>query len=76
MNEQIPEKKKTVLGLYVNSAEAYDKWRAAPDEVKVLDVRTPEEFIFVGHPGGPGIHSPAQERGRFRTAAIYAFRFG
>ena len=50
MNEQIPEKKQTVLGLYVTSAEAYEKWRAAPDEVKVLDVRTPEEFLFVGHP--------------------------
>ena len=50
MNEQIPEKKQTVLGLYVTSAEAYEKWRAAPDEVKLLDVRTPEEFIFVGHP--------------------------
>ena len=50
MNEQIPEEKQTVLGLYVTSAEAYEKWRAAPDEVKVLDVRTPEEFLFVGHP--------------------------
>jgi rhodanese-related sulfurtransferase len=50
MNEQIPESKQTVLGLYVTSAEAYEKWKAAPDKVKVLDVRTPEEFIFVGHP--------------------------
>jgi len=50
MNGQIPKKKQTVLGLYVTSAEAYDKWQAAPDKVKLLDVRTPEEFIFVGHP--------------------------
>ena len=50
MNEQIPEAKQTVLGLYVTSAEAYEKWRAAPDEVNLLDVRTPEEFFFVGHP--------------------------
>jgi rhodanese-related sulfurtransferase len=50
MTGQIPEDKQTVLGFYVNSAEAYDKWRAAPDKVKLLDVRTPEEFIFVGHP--------------------------
>lgn len=50
MDEQIPKKKQTVLGLYVTSAEAYEKWRAAPDEVKLLDVRTPEEFLFVGHP--------------------------
>ncbi len=50
MNEQIPEKKQTVLGLYVTAAEAYEKWQAAPDKVKLLDVRTPEEFLFVGHP--------------------------
>lgn len=50
MNAQISEAKQTVLGLYVTAAQAYEKWRAAPDEVKVLDVRTPEEFIFVGHP--------------------------
>ena len=24
-------------------------WKAAPDEVKVIDVRTPEEYAFVGH---------------------------
>jgi len=50
MNEQIPEAKQTLLGLYVTSAEAYEKWKAAPDKVKLLDVRTPEEFMFVGHP--------------------------
>ncbi len=50
MSEQIPESKQTVLGLYVTSAEAYEKYKAAPDKVKLLDVRTPEEFIFVGHP--------------------------
>ena len=50
MSEQIPKEKQTALGLYVTSAEAYEKWQAAPDEVKLIDVRTPEEFIFVGHP--------------------------
>ena len=50
MNDQIPEPKQTVVGLYVTSAEAYEKWKATPDKVKVLDVRTPEEFMFVGHP--------------------------
>ena len=50
MSETIPKEKQTVLGLYVTSAEAYEKWQAAPDNVKLLDVRTPEEFIFVGHP--------------------------
>ena len=50
MGQEIPEAKQTALGLYVTSAEAYEKWQAAPDKVTLLDVRTPEEFIFVGHP--------------------------
>ncbi len=28
MNEQISEAKQTVLGLYVTSAEAYEKWQS------------------------------------------------
>jgi rhodanese-related sulfurtransferase len=47
---QLPEAKQTILGLYVTAKKAYAMWRAAPDEVKILDVRTPEEYIFVGHP--------------------------
>jgi len=46
---EIPEKKRTTLGLYVTSAEAYEIWKESPDAVKILDVRTPEEYIFVGH---------------------------
>jgi rhodanese-related sulfurtransferase len=42
--------KQTTLGLYVTAAQAYEMWKAAPDEVKVIDVRTPEECAFVGHP--------------------------
>jgi rhodanese-related sulfurtransferase len=47
---QLPEGKQTTLGLYVTAAQAYEKWKAAPDKVKVIDVRTPEEYAFVGHP--------------------------
>jgi rhodanese-related sulfurtransferase len=47
---QVPEKKQTVLGLYVTAREAYEMWKADPQGVKILDVRTPEEYIFVGHP--------------------------
>ena len=47
---QISAGKKTTLGLYVSAAEAYGKWEAAPDKVKVIDVRTPEEYAFIGHP--------------------------
>lgn len=47
---EIHEAKRTAQGLYVTSREAYDKWQAAPDEVMIVDVRTPEEHLFVGHP--------------------------
>ena len=45
----LPEGKKTSLGLYVTAQEAYKKWKANPTRVKVLDVRFPEEYVFVGH---------------------------
>ena len=47
---KIPKEKQTSLGLYVTAKEAYEKWKADPGKVKVLDVRTPEESMFVGHP--------------------------
>ena len=46
----LPASKRTRLGLYVTAKQAYQKWQADPDGVKILDVRTPEEYIFVGHP--------------------------
>lgn len=46
----VPASKQTVLGLYVTAKDAYAKWQAAPDQVKIIDVRTPEEYLFVGHP--------------------------
>ena len=45
----IPKMKQTVLGLYVMAKDAYAQWVAAPEKVILLDVRTPEEFLFVGH---------------------------
>ena len=45
-----PESKQTTLGLYLTARQAYDRWKAAPDDIIILDVRTPEEFLFVGHP--------------------------
>lgn len=47
----VPKSKQTTLGLYLTAREAYDRWKAAPQDVMIIDVRTPEEFIFVGHPG-------------------------
>ena len=46
----LPKGKQTVLGLYVTAKEAYEKWKAEPDKVMIIDVRTPEEYLFVGHP--------------------------
>jgi rhodanese-related sulfurtransferase len=46
----LPKGKQTALGLYVTAKEAYEKWKTDPDHVKVIDVRTPEEYLFVGHP--------------------------
>ena len=47
--EDVVEAKHTVLGLYLDAREAYKRWSAEPGKVRILDVRTPEEFIFVGH---------------------------
>ncbi len=46
----LPKEKQTVLGLYVTAREAYEKWKADPEKVMILDVRTPEEYLYVGHP--------------------------
>lgn len=43
-------KKHTSLGLYVTAKEAYEMWQKDKDKVKILDVRTPEEYAVVGHP--------------------------
>ena len=34
----------------ITAREAYEKWKAESGRPIVLDVRTPEEFLFVGHP--------------------------
>jgi hypothetical protein len=47
--KQVPESNVTVLGLYVTPREAYEMWMADPDGVNILDVRSFEEYIFVGH---------------------------
>ncbi|MBI4798610.1 MAG: sulfurtransferase [Desulfarculus sp.] len=41
--------KQTRLGLYVTAQEAFAMWSANQGQVKVLDVRTVEEYVFVGH---------------------------
>lgn len=46
---EIPKEKQTTLALYLTSKEAFEKWKADPEKVKILDVRTTEEYLFVGH---------------------------
>ena len=48
-SHQVPERKQTGLGLYVTAHEAYGMWKTAPGRVNILDVRTPEEYVFIGH---------------------------
>jgi len=48
-SSDVPKKKQTVLGLYLTAKEAFSRWHVDSDKVVVLDVRTPEEYIFVGH---------------------------
>ena len=48
-SHQVPENKRTSLGHYVTAEEAYRMWKSEPDKVHILDVRTPEEYVFVGH---------------------------
>ena len=47
---QLSKEKQTTLGLYVTAKEAYEKWKTQQDNIKIIDVRTPEEYLFVGHP--------------------------
>jgi len=37
------------LELYVTAQEAYEIWKNEPKQVNIIDVRTPEEYVFVGH---------------------------
>ena len=48
--ETLPEGKQTTPGLYMTAAQAYEMWKTTPDKVTLIDVRTPEEYAFVGHP--------------------------
>ncbi len=40
---------KPSLGLYVTAHEAYQMWQANQERIKLLDVRTFEEYVLIGH---------------------------
>lgn len=44
------DKKKTTLGKYITAAKAYEQWKASPDKIFIVDIRTPQEYVFLGHP--------------------------
>jgi rhodanese-related sulfurtransferase len=46
----LPQSKRTSLGLYITAADAYDMWKADPANVKMIDVRTPDESRMIGFP--------------------------
>jgi rhodanese-related sulfurtransferase len=46
---EIPESNRTTLELYVTPLGAYEMWKADPERVHILDVRTFEEYVFGGH---------------------------
>ena len=48
-DEPLAENKQTVLGFYVDAKTAFEKWRQDPGETHIVDVRTPAEYLFVGH---------------------------
>ena len=41
--------RQTNVGLYATAREAHDMWKADPQDVRLLDVRSPEEYVFIGH---------------------------
>jgi rhodanese-related sulfurtransferase len=49
-SKEIPKEKQTELRLYVTAKEAWEMWNSSPEKIKIIDVRTPEEYLFVGHP--------------------------
>jgi rhodanese-related sulfurtransferase len=46
----LPKEKQTTLGLYITSKQAYEMWKHDSERIMVLDVRTLEEYIYIGHP--------------------------
>ena len=45
----LPGYKQTKIGLYVTAKDAFEKWNDSSEEVVILDVRDPAEYLFVGH---------------------------
>ena len=46
---ELPKAKQTSLGLYVTAIEAHEMWQANQEQIMLLDVRTFEEYVLIGH---------------------------
>lgn len=52
-------KKHTPQGKYLTAREAYERWLKNPGKITIIDCRTPEEYVYLGHPG-MAINIPSQ----------------
>jgi hypothetical protein len=59
LNTAIPTQKQTALGFYLTAREAYEMWKADPDNVMIVDVRTPPKNI-----SSLAIHRHGRQRAR------------
>ena len=65
--EQLPEIKRTKLGLYLTPQQAYDMKKANPKAVALFDVRTRAEAMYVGWPGDADALVPFVEHPELMT---------
>jgi len=65
--EQLPEIKRTKLGLYLTPQQAYDMKKANPKGVALFDVRTRAEAMYVGWPGDADALVPFVEHPELMT---------
>jgi rhodanese-related sulfurtransferase len=42
--------KHTPQGKYIIAKELYQRWFADPKSITIVDVRIPEEYVYIGHP--------------------------
>ena len=65
--DQLPEIKRTKLGLYLTPQQAYDMTKANPKGVALFDVRTRAEAMYVGWPGDADALVPFVEHPELMT---------
>lgn len=65
--EQLPDIKRTKLGLYLTPQQAYDMKKATPKAVALFDVRTRAEAMYVGWPGDADALVPFVEHPELMT---------